>query len=66
MIILKLIENFINYIDSSESLSLELKFLLKEKANVDQQNSELTKTLQAKEMEIESLIQNRERYNVLF
>lgn len=61
MIILKLIENFINYIDSSESLNLELKFLLREKANVDQQNSELTKTLLAKEMEIESLIQNRER-----
>lgn len=54
-----------NYFDSSECLSLEIKILRREKQNVEQQNSELTEALQAKTVEIESLIKHLERYNLL-
>lgn len=65
MILFELIKIFINYFDSSECLSLEIKILRREKANVEQQNSELTEALQAKTVEIESLIKHLERYNLL-
>lgn len=65
MILFELIKNFINYFDSSECLSLEIKILRREKANVERQNSELTEALQAKTVEIESLIKHLERYNLL-
>lgn len=65
MIFFELIKNFMNYFDSSECLSLEIKILRREKQNVEQQNSELTEALQAKTVEIESLIKHLERYNLL-
>nr|XP_034301660.1 golgin subfamily A member 4 isoform X4 [Crassostrea gigas] len=45
----------------AENLCLELKILQREKENAAQQNSELTRALQAKGTEVESLVKYRER-----
>lgn len=52
----------ITFFNRAESLSREVKILQREKANVEQQNSDLTIALQAKGIEIEVLNKHRERY----
>lgn len=51
-----------SFLQRTESLSVEFKILQRDKAYVEQKNSELTRALQEKGIEIESLIKQRERY----
>lgn len=56
------LENVNGRLNRTESLSVEFKILQRDKAYVEQKNSELTRALQEKGTEIESPIKQRERF----